>query len=57
MNTYNSIDEIQEIELSYIIEDLKRSISDFERPGNKFINYLVDKTHNDSINCLLTRTR
>jgi len=33
------------------------AILDFEKPGNKFINYLVDKTHNDSVNCLLTRTR
>lgn len=31
------------------------AILDFEKPGNKFINYLVDKTHNDSVNCLLTK--
>jgi len=39
----------------YDVLEIHNAISDFERPGNKFINYLVDKTHNDSVNCLLTR--
>ena len=33
---------------------LKR-IEDFEKPGTKFINYLIDKTHVESKNCLLTK--
>lgn len=30
-------------------------IVDFEKPGTRFINYLVDKTHVESVNCLLTK--
>jgi len=50
-----TIDECSNDITRYDTLEIHKSISDFERPGNKFINYLVDKTHNDSINCLLTR--
>jgi hypothetical protein len=30
-------------------------IKEFEKPGTKFINYLIDKTHISSSNCLLTK--
>ena len=30
-------------------------IEEFEKPGTKFINYLIDKTHISSSNCLLTK--
>jgi hypothetical protein len=33
---------------------LKR-IEEFEKPGTKFLNYLIDKTHINSSNCLLTK--
>lgn len=50
-----TIDECSEDITRYDTIETLNSISDFERPGNKFINYLVDKTHNDSVNCLLTK--
>jgi hypothetical protein len=52
-----TIDECSEDITRYDIVETLNSITDFKKPGNKFINYLVDKTHNDSVNCLLTRTR
>ncbi len=50
-----TIDECSEDITRYDTIETLNSISDFEKPGNKFINYLVDKTYNDSINCLLTK--
>lgn len=32
-----------------------KGITDFEKPGTKFINYLIDKTHVESSNCLITK--
>lgn len=53
---YNqAIDQCSEDITRYDTVETLKSITDFEKPGNKFINYLVDKTHNDSINCLLTK--
>ena len=34
---------------------LHNAIKDFESPDKEFINYLVDKTHIDSINCLIDK--
>ena len=52
-----TIDECSEDITRYDIVETLNAITDFKKPGNKFINYLVDKTHNDSVNCLLTRSR
>lgn len=52
-----TIEECGEDIRRYDIVSLYNSILDFEKPGNKFINYLVDKTYTNSVNCLLTRTR
>jgi len=39
----------------YQTTSIHDAIKDFEKPGSKFLSYLIDKTHIDSINCLIDK--
>ena len=55
---YNQVKEQGKDEnYMYQTTNIYESIKDFEKPGSKFINYLIDKTHIDSINCLIYKNK
>jgi hypothetical protein len=55
---YNqAVEEAGEEYKNYSSTNIYESINDFKKVGNKFINYLVDKTYINSVNCLLTKRK
>ena len=53
---YNqTLDQAREMLDKYGSNEIYLSMEDFKNPGKKFIAYLIDKTHVDSVNCLLPK--
>ena len=40
-----------------MVQQLYDAIEDFKKPKSVFINYLVDKTHIKSVNCILPKKK
>ena len=52
---YQAKQEAQDNLLNDNYDGTIKRIEEFEKPGTKFINYIIDKTYISSANCLLTK--